>query len=550
MRLIPSIQYFFRSVKGYQFKFWQFTLLVSLFLISFANHAFWSRVAEIIGSDSKPLFVVSLFTALVLFTNALLTLFSFRPILKLSLILILTISASLSYFMDNYATMFDKTMLQNLFGADLDEASELISLPLILRILLLGVIPAFFVFKARVQRTNPVRGLLLRGLVFALSLGGAVGIVLAQYQEFSSFGRTHREVRHYINPANYLFTVKSFLVSELNAGEIEIQPIGIDAKLKTTPEQRGKPSLVILVVGETARAQNFSLNGYQKETNPLMRKRDIVNFTNTWSCGTNTAVSLPCMFSQFTRENFSQDKGERYENLMDVVQYSGINVLWRDNNTGCKGNCSRIPTDNLMSAKAPEHCHDGECLDEILLHQLDEKIVRDGKDMVIVLHQNGNHGPSYYQRYPKEFEKFTPACNTNQLTECTLEEVSNAYDNALLYTDYILDRTTAFLKDQSDNFNTAMIYMSDHGESLGENNMYLHGLPYFVAPDTQKHVPFLMWLSEGYQQSYSIDKSCLHKQENSELSHDYLFSSVLGLLDIETAVYDPKLDIFANCRQD
>jgi lipid A ethanolaminephosphotransferase len=227
-------------------------------------------------------------------------------------------------------------------------------------------------------------------------------------------------------------------------------------------------------------------------------------------------------------------------------------VLWRDNNTGCQGSCERIRYEDLAHHDNPEYCDDGNCIDEILLHNLqwvvDQVDSENDQDQLIILHQKGNHGPTYHRRYPKEFEVFKPVCNTNQLRSCTQEEIVNAYDNAILYSDYFLDKTIAFLKQNADHYNTAMVYISDHGESLGENNIYLHGLPYMIAPKEQKKVPFILWLSDHYQQTYGINTVCLANKSDKALSHDNFFSSMLGLLAIETAVHDSKLDIFEFCN--
>lgn len=162
--------------------------------------------------------------------------------------------------------------------------------------------------------------------------------------------------------------------------------------------------------------------------------------------------------------------------------------------------------------------------------------------MVIVLHQMGNHGPAYYKRYPQSFEKFTPICGTNRFEDCSKEEISNTYDNALLYTDYFLSQTIQFLKQNDQEFETAMIYMSDHGESLGEKGVYLHGMPYFIAPEAQKKVPAVIWLGE--QSKKKIDFTAMQKKSKNNYSHDYLFHSLLSFLDINTAIYDKSLNLF------
>ena len=530
-------------------KYWHITIIVSVFLTAFTNNAFWANVISRLSGSQDALFLLSFFVLLIFISNALLNLLSFKWILKPALMLIILASAAAAYFMDEFSTMIDKEMLINVFESDFRESSEFFNLAFAVKLLLLGVIPAYLIYRLPVIYPSSLwQGLWQRSLILVLSLSTAVLIILSQYQDFSGFGRVNRDLRHFINPENYLFSLKSLAVEALDRGGIVAKPIATDASLKRSLQQRDKPTLVVLVVGETARAANFSLNGYAKPTNPELMKEAVVSFSNTFSCGTATAISLPCMFSHLTRQQYSDKKVRSFQRLPDVVQQAGINVLWRENNTGCKGNCDRIPTHQLANEEHPEFCQGGHCFDEILLEGIDDYLEQKEGDQLLILHQKGNHGPAYYLRYPPVFDRFKPACKTNQLSQCTQEEITNAYDNALLYTDYLLAKTIRMLQAKSEQYHTVMIYVSDHGESLGENNLYLHGMPYLLAPDTQKHIPFIVWLSQGYQQSYQTDQNCLLEKKSTALTHDNLFSSILGLFEIQTEIYDPKLDLFANCR--
>ena len=530
-------------------KYWHVTLIVSVFLTVFTNNTFWANVISRLDGSSDVLFLISFFLVLILITNILLSLVSFRWLLKPITILILMTSASAAYFMDEFSTMIDKEMIINVLESDFRESSEFFNVAIVVKLLLLGAIPAYLIYRIPIiYPSNIWRGVWQRSLVLFLSLSTAVLIIFSQYQDFSGFGRANRDLRHYINPENYLFSLKSLAVQTMGTANMIAKPIGTDALLKRGLEERDKPTLVVLVVGETARAANFSLNGYNQPTNPELKKETVVSFSNTFSCGTATATSLPCMFSHLTRQQYSDKKVKSYQRLTDVVQQTGVNVLWRENNTGCKGNCDRIPTHQLANENNPDYCQGGHCFDEILLNGFDEYLKQKPGDQLIILHQKGNHGPAYYLRYPQAFEGFKPACKSNQLSKCTQQEITNAYDNALLYTDYLLAKTIRSLKEKSDQYHTAMVYMSDHGESLGENNLYLHGMPYLLAPDEQKHIPLIVWLSEGYQQSYQVDQKCLLTKEDDALSHDNLFSSILGIFDIQTEVYEPDLDLFASCR--
>lgn len=530
-------------------KYWHATLFISIFLTAFTNNTFWATVVSRLNGSTDTLFLLSLFVVIILLTHSLVSLVSFRWLLKPAVILLLITSAAAAYFMDQYTVMIDRKMIINVFETDFHETGEYFNLTVLFKLILLGILPAYLVYRVPLIFPHSIwQGLWQRTLMFGLSFGTALVIILLLYQDYSAFGRNNRDLRHFINPVNYLYSLGSALTQKLENGAIEAQPIGTDATLKSSLSERDKPTLLILVVGETARAENFALNGYARPTNPDLMRENVVSFTNTWSCGTATATSLPCMFSHLTRQQYSAKKGRAFQRLPDVVQQAGVNVLWRENNTGCKGNCERIPTHELADEKRLGRCQGGHCFDEILLDGLQQHVANTPSDQFIILHQKGNHGPAYYLRYPRAFGQFKPVCRTNQLARCSQEAIVNAYDNALLYTDYLLAKTIHYLRGLKDEYNTAMIYISDHGESLGENNIYLHGMPYLLAPDAQKHIPLIVWLSDNYQQQYQLDQSCLQAKRNAELSHDHLFSSVLGLLEIQTEVYDQSLDFFAGCR--
>lgn len=293
-----------------------------------------------------------------------------------------------------------------------------------------------------------------------------------------------------------------------------------------------------MVVGEAARADHFSLNGYERETNPLLKKEEIIDFSHMYSCGTTTAISVPCMFSIYDRNDYDTQKGLHTENVLDVLSHAGVEVIWRDNNSNSKGVADRVQYENYRTAENNTICDD-ECRDEGMLVGLEQRIEASDKDMIIVLHQMGEHGPAYYKRYPKAFERFTPTCQTNQLEACSQEEIANAYDNALLYTDYFLSQTIQLLKKYEESMDTAMFYMADHGESLGEGGFYLHGLPYFIAPDTQRHVGSLLWLGKDFP----VDKEKISNAASNKFSQDNLFSTLLGLFDVQTEVYKKEMDM-------
>lgn len=524
-------------------------LHVSLFLVLLGNVAFWQASGEALGVFNlhSIYFIAALAIVLTGLINFLITLFSFKYIIKPLLVILLMCSAAASYFMESYGVMLDASMMQNILETNPAEATELLSAKFLLNMLVFGVLPSLIIIRTRILYRPLPREMLAKAANLLITFCVMTLTLFTIYKDFVSFGRNHNELRNLINPLNYIFAIKKYGQEHWEA-QRPVVALGQDAHMISQWDKRGKKNLTILVLGETARASNFSLNGYAHNTNPKLASQDIINFTNTWSCGTATAVSVPCMFSNLGRENYTDDDAKHQENVLDVLQHAGIKVSWRENSSGCKGVCARVETVEMSNFKDKKNCEDHECYDDILFENLQPYVDNLTGDAVIVLHQQGSHGPTYHLRYPKEYAVFTPYCDSNQLEDCTQEEVVNVYDNTILYTDHVLNNVIEFLKRNESTFNTAMMYMSDHGESLGEEGLYLHGLPYFIAPDEQKHVPFIVWLSDQYAINAGIDKRCLKAHGNDQYSHDNLFHSMLGLMDVESATYKPELDVFASCN--
>ncbi len=537
----------------------QLTLLVSALLALLYNNAFWSELGTIAAySQQSWLFLASIFFLLLAFFHLCLSLLSFRCLIKPAFIFILFLAAFAAYFMETYGIMIDRAMIKNVLTTDLAHVKELLNVKMFFYLLVLGALPALLIVRAEIRYHSLLKELFM---VVGASLTSAalfVLVVIFFYKEYISLGNNYNYLRHMVNPVGSIYAVFSCAKKAITSGKVVVRPVGEDARQERSERKR----LVILVLGEAARAQNFSLNGYEKKTNPRLEKEDILNFTNAWSCGTASTVSLPCAFSHFGRNGYSDAKAERHEGLLDILQRAGIQALWRENNSGCRGVCDRVET-QVPGARFREAgfkgtgeeaglCADGECQDLVLLTELESYIDRSGsggKDIFIVLHQKGSGGPAYYRRSPSSFKVFLPECTTNQLQECRAEELVNAYDNSILYTDHLLAQVIDLLKKKSAQFEGALVYLSLSGESLGEKNIYLHGLPYLIAPDEQKHVPFMVWLDAGFAAGNHIDPHCLRKRRDAPLSHDNLFHSTLGLLGVKTVMYNKELDIFAGCRQ-
>lgn len=528
----------------------QVVLVASVFWALAANRMFFGAATSghVFSTPSTWGFVLALAIALVALHFFLLGLVATRWTLKPLLAVLIVVTAFAVHFMQNFGVYLDPTMLRNVLRTDIGEARELLSLALVEHLLLYAGLPLFVLSRVRLVRRPWKRALLVRFGSLALALGALVAALLSVFQPFASLTRNHKEVRYLITPANYLWSAGSVAVGDLRAA-VPHQPIGLDATPAVT-WLGVRPRVLVLVVGETARAANWGLDGYARQTTPqLAALPGLVNFDRVGSCGTSTEVSLPCMFAPIGRRDYDESRIRSQDSLLDVVARAGVGVHWRDNQSGCKGVCARMPSDTVSAQNAPGLCNDERCLDEGLLLGLDEQLAKAQGTQIIVLHQLGSHGPSYFRRYPKAFAKFQPACEDDDLRLCSREEIVNAYDNSLLYTDHVLASLVAKLQAASDRVDTALVYVSDHGESLGENNLFLHGIPYAIAPDEQTHVPMVMWMSGGFAQAGQIDLQCLKKRAAQPVSHDHLFHTLLDLLDVRTALYAGDYDLMRGCRE-
>jgi lipid A ethanolaminephosphotransferase len=526
------------------------TLLAAWFFITFTNYSFWQAAFKAIGTDNlhSVLFLAALYLLLITWLNQILSLLLLPWIWKPLLSILLLGAAATAYFMDSYGVVIDREMVRNTLMTDPREAGELLSLKLAIYLVFLGLLPVILVLRSKTHYASFTKELGYKFLTFVVTLVISGGIAAAYYVDIASFARNNTYIRHMIVPVNYIGAIESYIRSNLEGGKVVVSPLGEDAKKGAKVTAAGqKKVLTVIVVGEAARASEFSLNGYARDTNPELSKLDIVNYRNVSSCGTETAVSVPCMFSKFTRSEYSDSKAKRSENLVDVLKHAGFDLLWKDNNSSSRGVAVRIGEQNVQELTVPGLCNKGECFDEILLYQLQDYIDKLNNDGVIVLHMKGSHGPAYYLRSPEKFKKFQPECRTNQLQDCPRQELINAYDNTIVYSDYVLSQVIKLLQENNQRFDTAMLYMADHGESTGEKGIYLHAAPYMIAPEEQTHIGALQWFSPSFLQRMKLDKNCLLRKADEPLSQDNLFHSVLGLLDVKTSAYDASLDMFASC---
>ena len=531
-------------------------LLAALWIAGIGNLALWRSMADLpeVANARGLAFGIGFGVAIAAIHVALFSLLAWRWTLKPVITLFLLAAAGGAYFMLSYGVVIDRSMMVNVLLTDGREARELLSLRMLGALLVLGVLPAVLLWRARIAWAPPLRQLRQNAIFFLAAcavLASAGGLF---FQDLSATMRNHTQLRYLVNPLNSFYALAIVGRQPVQRSGVAVLPLGEDAHLPALAAG-AKPPLMVMVVGETARADHIGLNGYARDTTPRLASEGVASLRNVWSCGTNTAASVPCMFSNLGREAF-ENRPANTEGLADVLQRAGYAVLWLDNQAGgCKGVCDRVPKVDYraLQAAAPELCQGDECFDEVMLRGLDERIARlpaerRARGVVVFMHQMGSHGPAYYLRSPARFKRFTPECTTNALQQCAREQVVNAYDNTIAYTDHFLASTIDWLQTREAQWAPALVYVSDHGESLGENNLYLHGLPYRFAPDVQKHVPWISWFSPQFERQSGVATACLKAKADERLSHDDYFHSALGLLNVQTRVYEAARDIGASCR--
>lgn len=528
----------------------QFILVFILYCLVVLNVGFWSDFWEIMqknGGFAKNAILIFTMPLFLLATmNFIFQVFFYPYLHRVLFPLALVLASAASYATMTQGIYFNTDQIVNIVQTNPEEAGSWINTKFILWVIFTGILPAicYNVFLTLKPAEKWYKGILWRLASVAISFLVIGAIAAVSYQNYASFFRPNKAIVHKIMPTSYLGASIKVTYEHYEAKR-PFEQIGLDAKRKTA--QGETKNVFILVVGETTRAQNWGLNANAPQTTPQLAKMsDVINFPDVSSCGTATAISVPCMFSNMDRVNYDARIASHQEGVLDILQRAGLYVSWKDNDGGCKGTCDRVKNMRITETADPKMCKNGLCYDTTLLDNLADEIAKMPNDGVIVLHMVGSHGPAYYERYPDSLRKFTPTCDTNQLQDCSYEDLQNTYNNTIVAVDDMLAKTIELLKQQ--NINSALWYMSDHGESLGEKGMYLHGAPYMIAPKEQTHIPMIFWANAGFYQAKGLDEQCLKQKSTETYSHDNLFSSMLGIMDVETSEYKAEQDIFAQCR--
>ncbi|MDO7538552.1 phosphoethanolamine transferase [Acinetobacter nosocomialis] len=542
---------FFSTLRNKQISLFMFNFIIAIWLGAILNFGFYKKVHLLTPYlGIKATFFLAATVVIVVATYyAALQILNWKWTAKIFAILLVFIGGFSSYFVNTLGVIISPDQIQNIAQTDVAEATDLLSLRFGLWTIFFVILPIFLITQVKLKSEKILPLLLKKVLSIALAFAVVGGLLFAYYVDFAAIFREHRDLKGMISPQNTISSVMSYYRKKAPKKNLPLVKYGEDAH-QVQQTQKDLPKLMLLVVGETARAESFSLNGYAKNTNPELSKQDILNFSQVSSCGTATAVSVPCMFSGMPRADYDEQLASHREGLLDIAKRAGYQVTWIDNNSGCKGACDRVEQYQIPEDLKQKWCKDGECLDGILIDSLKQYLASIPKDdkrpRLVVLHQMGSHGPAYYKRAPEGYQPFKPTCDTNAIQGCSPAELLNSYDNTIVYTDHVLSQMINTLKEVS-NYQTGLWYLSDHGESTGEHGMYLHGSPYSIAPSQQTHIPMIMWFSDGWKQHNLAQVNCLNQQTKQKLSQDNLFPSLLSLLDVQTQVINPQLDMLHSC---
>ncbi len=532
-----------------------FTFLLALYFTAIVNLPVYKALIGIFSQleTVKLGFVITIPLFFLACLNFLFSLFSWPKISKPFFIILLILSSMVSYAGFNYGVMFDYGMIANIIETDSSEASSYLSLYSMMWTLVMGIIPALIIYKLPMKPlTNPFKFVTAKIASMLVSLV-LIGLIAAMYyQDYASVGRNNSYLKKMIIPTQFVYSASQYVKDTYFTTPQPYKQIGLDAKQSDVAlvQAHTKPTLMIMVVGETARAQNYELNGYHRNTTPYTRELDMISFQDVTACGTATAVSVPCMFANMNRDNFERSQADNQDNLLDIMKRANVSQLWKENDGGDKSVAKNITKIEIDRSRKDEMCNGSTCYDMALLENIDKNIADLNGNRMITLHLIGSHGPTYYQRYPSNKAIFKPDCPRADIENCSQEQIINSYDNTILYTDYVISQMIEKLQQLNEQYNTALVYISDHGESLGENGTYLHGIPYRFAPEYQTKVPLMVWMSPSFQQTKNIDYTCLKQaaSKTGTYSHDNIFHSMLGVMDVSTEEYQAELDIFSQCR--
>lgn len=495
-----------------------FSALLSLFTLVGYNIPLLKGVAESTEQGANGIIIICSIAILIFAIHTLLIyllIYFCRSVGKAIIAISLLFNALALYFINSYEVLITSEMMGNVFNTRYSEASGYFSLSGVLYFVLLGIIPCIYLFKTKINygklKQVGITSLTILGVILAVGLGNLKNTLWVD-RNVPRLGSIILPWSYTVNTVRYYNSWK-----QLNAKEIPLP----DATIKNDDKE-----VCVLIIGESARSKNFSLYGYERQTNPLLTQDGVIALCAE-SAATYTTAGVKAIIDH-------KPTNKLYEILPNYLYRNGIDVIWRTSNWGEPplhiANIEKVAT---LKERYPEA---DARYDGILIEGLAERIASSDKNKVfVVLHTSTSHGPTYFKKYPKEFEVFTPVCTTVEMAEADHEELINAYDNSILYTDYLVHTAIDELRSLKE-WRSTLLFISDHGESLGENNLYMHGMPKSMAPREQFDIPFIVWLSDSERTVRDI--------ECAEQYH--IFHTVLSSLSVESEIYNAEYDIFNN----
>lgn len=541
-------------IKDFELPWYVVFYLVTIYFSSVLNFQIIDNFYRILD-DSKfatPLFCITPPLVLFALLSLVFVVFLFKYLFKPLFAFLILLASITSYFSYKYGIIYDEYVIREILDSNFEDVASVCTLSFVFNVLIYGVIPSLLLLKVKIKWADNLNNAIL-GRLLMVAISSLILFVIGgnYYQNYASIYRHNPILQKEISPFNFIYIASKTINETYFKDTTPFNVIGADASMK---HQDVKPDIFVVVVGETARAQNFDFNGYSRNTTPFTKDLpNFVNYKNVSSCGTDASVSIPCMFSIMERSDYDENLAKNSTSLVDTLNYAGFDVMWFDNDKGCHGVCDRTPYEvmNVKDVTINDLCDKDGCYDEVLLRKLNPFIndaVKANKDTVIFLHLVGNREP-YNKRVPENMKVFTPTCENSDQQKCSVEEIVNSYDNTIIYTDYIIKNIVDILDSYKDDVSTGLIYISDHGESLGEFGIFLHGSPFQIAPEYQKKVPMMTWFSDGFILDHRLDMNCIKKKAQTEnFSHDNFYHSILGALEVESSLYDYSLDIFKKCQ--
>lgn len=520
-----------------------FLLLVSAlytfgFNLPFLSHAYQGAFAT---PNTSLTFVLALPALLFALQYLFFSILLWPRVHKVLLIAVTVLSLGVLYGLVAFGVVFDKSMLRNVIETDVAEASSYLSWPLFWAVVVGSALITALIVRTEVVFASPLRELGRRLFMSSVLLVVGGGLTWLSYEEFAATGRNNSKLKDELIPFEWVSAFSSVAKTRWLSAPKVYQTIDDHPVLLPFD----KPRVTIVLVGETARADHFQYNGYDRDTNRFTTPYRPVYFADVESCATATAESVPCMFSDLGRREFKVVDARYRQNALDIAALAGAEVVWIDNNSSCKGVCDRGPHRRISVDASHPLCDGQYCFDAVLLPEIRLEIEsRTAQSKLIVVHEIGSHGPTYYRRYPESMRHFTPDCQRSDIQNCSHEALVNTYDNTILYSDYVNAEILRLAMEFSNVVDINVLYVSDHGESLGESGVYLHGLPYMVAPAEQTHVPLWIWRnqSDDWRDCIRFDAS------QGVPSHDVVFPTVLDLVGVDSVVRNDHLDLAGDCN--